>query len=219
MQFTSPLATLDALLLATSDSSTPQSEYEKLFSDLIAQQQALSHQAATTLKSHQTKQSILEAKKNQVQQLHAQIFTLVSTLVVQKQRLEKVLDSANKAKLKKKEQTPLDPSNLAAIVNYSRRLSKFTAPPLNPAIPSMPPIPQDAHMKRSLLFAADYQSELVADKNGLVHADTVGGLTDTSEALMEMDFMAQLVQNPAHASTATADGDEMDEEDELNLDL
>ncbi|KAJ3345695.1 hypothetical protein HDU83_003841 [Entophlyctis luteolus] len=106
---------------------------------------------------------------------------------------------------------------MADILGYARRLARFSAPPPTSGVPANPPIPQDAHMKRSMLFLPAHL-QLAPDasdaRNGDAH-DGGAAAEDADAFVMDVD-MSQLVANPAHAPPDAA-GDDAD--DVLDLDL
>ncbi|KAI9336088.1 hypothetical protein BDR26DRAFT_936137 [Obelidium mucronatum] len=226
LQVADILATLDELQQQTT-APTSDASLQRLWTQLSQQQRRVALYAQTGLAAHRAAQARIGGAAAAAGDAQRQIGGVVAALGAQKARLEALLRAAAAARAKARAAAATSAVRPAAaharIVNYARRLARHTA--AGPAgAPSqahahVPPIPQDAHMKRSLLFAPQNTDDSVADlnTNNPLDADAMA-----DEPLMELDFMEKLVRNPAHSSSNAedADGDHvMNEEDELNLDL
>ncbi|KAJ3331377.1 hypothetical protein HDU76_003354 [Blyttiomyces sp. JEL0837] len=82
------------------------------------------------------------------------------------------------------------------LIAYGHRLAKYTSPP-PPGYPiHFPPIPQDSHMKKSLLYQPD-MLKAISDNEDAQHVLQ-------NEPVMEMDVLSKLVstvetaQEPEH---------------------
>ncbi|KAJ3070098.1 hypothetical protein HDU98_006860 [Podochytrium sp. JEL0797] len=200
------VAALDALLaLTNSASDNTGTEAAALFTLLCEQQASLLDVAARETSAHQQRQALLATRQQRVAAAEQRIQGLVSALEAQQRALQQTIAKAKQHK----ETAPKDKhTHHAQVVHYARRLAKYSSQNTNPMIHSMPPIPQDAHMKRGLLFA---RLDVAVAGDEKKEEDT-----SQEESLMERDVLSKLVMNPAHASH---NDDMMDEEDELNLDL
>ncbi|KAI8609566.1 hypothetical protein BC830DRAFT_1173440 [Chytriomyces sp. MP71] len=200
--FESLLKTLDALSEATLDASatTAQPSLDASFAAVLAQHGRLMEWIAQTLAPHAERQTRVEAARARVDEATQAVLRIVAALREKQAQIETLLAEAERRRQRRNEAAPLDH---AQIINYARRLAKYTSPPSNPKIPAIPPIPQDAHMKRSMLYAPLLESTSEA-ANG-----------EESNAQAEVVLMDLSVLKPFQSS---ADQDEVDE-DELNLDL
>ncbi|KAJ3196725.1 hypothetical protein HK101_007957 [Irineochytrium annulatum] len=106
--------------------------------------------------NHVLLQRVVNAKAA-IHTVNLSIMDTVQKLKQAEKKLDSVLAEAEeRRRLMKQANTKTIPN--AEIISYAHRLGKYTSPP-PPGFPIIyPPIPQDAHMKRSLLF----QTEVVA---------------------------------------------------------
>ncbi|KAJ3119945.1 hypothetical protein HK100_000098 [Physocladia obscura] len=99
--------------------------------------------------------------------------------------------------------------DIPSIVGYARRLAKHSSAG-GGGIGALPPIPQDAHMKRSMLFGTHRFDDAAAGTpaDAADGADAAAGAVDVTEFLMEMDVSQLLDQNvgrnSGNAATAAA---------------
>ncbi|KAI9336494.1 vitamin-D-receptor interacting mediator subunit 4-domain-containing protein [Zopfochytrium polystomum] len=134
--------------------------------------------------SHQQFQRrILETERETVQ-CNVGIMDLLHRLRNAERMLEDLLSEVH-LRRSKMQQAKSGTTNYREIIGYAHRLAKYTSPPLAGMPIMYPPVPQDSHMKRSLLFqqeaaTADAQAEAETELN--------------PRMLMEIDVLARLVQ-------------------------
>lgn len=133
------------------------------------------------LESHQNTQRQIISLEREIIQTDAAVMDLLQRLRTAEKMMEDLL-----ADIQYKDRGPSKKNaiDFKQVVSYAHRLAKYTSPPPEGMPIMYPPIPQDAHMKRGLLF----QSEGLRPE-----APSEEPLLD-QEIVMEIDMISKLVK-------------------------
>ncbi|KAJ3083403.1 hypothetical protein HK102_001097 [Quaeritorhiza haematococci] len=159
------------------------------------------------LEEEQLFQQKLARVQSDIEEHNVAILKLVRWLQLAESKLETLLSGArDKMKsMKRAKEAAVDHSELIA---YAHRISQYTSAPHNwkpnapqEGIPVFPPIPQDMHMKRSMLFQPDLAKPVSRAQE----------IFEQPEIAMEIDLLTQPLQ--------PVDTEHAPEEQEALLDL
>ncbi|KAI8815316.1 vitamin-D-receptor interacting mediator subunit 4-domain-containing protein [Cladochytrium replicatum] len=163
------------------------------------------------LEEHQAFQRKIEEQEAEIEYLNGSILGVVKRLQTAERKLEEIVtDTRQKVQIMKRaNQGVLDHKEL---VSYAHRVARYTSAPPNwkpnapTGVPVFPPIPQDMHMKMSLLSQPDraravvttqeeveMQADLAMDLD-VFAATSMAGIQpkrapeETNEELLDLDF-------------------------------
>ncbi|RKO87825.1 vitamin-D-receptor interacting mediator subunit 4-domain-containing protein [Blyttiomyces helicus] len=155
------------------------------------------------LEEHQKYQKRIEQVQIEVEEHNAAILKLVRRLQAVERDLEHVLDGARE-KMKIMRTANEGAVDYAELIAYAHRISKHTAAPfVEGSRPMEPPIPQENHMRMSLLFKPDPLKAIVKEEAAVEH----------QEVDMNIDLLAHTLRPQVH------DHAPEEEEELLDLDL
>ncbi|KAJ3108222.1 Dynein assembly factor with WDR repeat domains 1 [Phlyctochytrium planicorne] len=183
------------------DPNRPSGEASSILRQIFEQNEEIQKLIADA-EEHVKRQNQIRKVQSDVYTCNASILTLLRQLKDAENKLENMLKTAEDRR-KAVEQTKQKRIDYESILSYGRRLAKYTSPP-PPGLPiNYPPIPQDAHMRRSLLFAPEASQEAVLQTEQDIQP----------QVLLEMDM------SKISAVAETAPHAEEEEQDLLDLDL
>ncbi|TPX69306.1 hypothetical protein SpCBS45565_g02563 [Spizellomyces sp. 'palustris'] len=93
------------------------------------------------------------------------------------------------------------PLNISEIISYASRVSKYTMASDNAARPHEPPVPQDIHMRASLLFQQGHAVD--------AHAEEIAS-DEASDAISHFTFISQPLSSPKKEEPDRAHTDHAD---------
>ncbi|KAI9103285.1 mediator complex, subunit Med4 [Phlyctochytrium arcticum] len=165
----------------------------------------------TRLEGHQRLQDEVKSVQMKLLDQEVSIMDFTRQLGEKQDGLNELLDTARET-LQEADESRNEPINVDELISYSIKIAKYTMDSEIPDRPHEPPIPQDHHMRHSLLFQGGHAMGVAAP----AETEATDGTVKTPEPVHSDTMLADF---GAHSPGKDAEQPHVDHEELLDLDL